>query len=70
MTNLDVLREYWLFLLPLIIAQFALMITALVHIFKHPTYRFGSRAMWIAIVVLFQMIGPIVYFVFGRGEDD
>nr|NLJ03118.1 PLDc_N domain-containing protein [Bacillota bacterium] len=46
------------------------MITALVHIFKHPTYRFGSRAMWIAIVVLFQMIGPIVYFVFGRGEDD
>ncbi len=66
---MDVLREYWLFLLPLIIAQFVLMITALVHIFKHPDYRFGSRAMWIVIVVLFQMVGPIVYFVFGRGED-
>ncbi len=64
------LQEYWPFLVPLIVAQFGLMITALVHVLKHPRYKFGSRALWIPVVVLFQIIGPVVYFVFGRGEDD
>lgn len=63
------LQEYWPFLLPLIAAQLVLMITALVHILRHPNYKFGSRALWIPVVVLFQIIGPVIYFVFGRGDD-
>ena len=66
---METLQEYWPFLLPLIIAQFGLMITALVHVLKHPTYKFGSRALWIPVVVLLQIIGPVIYFVFGRGDD-
>ncbi|HKM43338.1 MAG TPA: PLD nuclease N-terminal domain-containing protein [Limnochordia bacterium] len=67
--DVEILQEYWPFLLPLIIAEFGLMITALVHVLRHPTYKFGSRALWILIVVLLQIIGPIVYFIFGRSED-
>ena len=66
---MDVLQEYWPFLLPLIIAQLGLMLAALVHIFRHDKYRFGTRALWVVIVVLFQMIGPVAYFIVGRGED-
>lgn len=63
------LIKYLPFLAPIIVAELILVITALVHIFKHPNYRFGNKIMWVLIVVLFQIIGPIIYFVVGRGED-
>ncbi|MFT8842365.1 MAG: PLDc N-terminal domain-containing protein, partial [Schleiferilactobacillus harbinensis] len=41
----------------------------LIHVLRHPHYRFGNKVLWIIIVVVFQIIGPIVYFAFGRGDD-
>lgn len=61
--------EYLPFLIPLIIIQLTLQIFALVHVLKHPNYRFGNKTIWILIVVLGQIIGPIVYFAFGRGDQ-
>ncbi len=55
-------------LMPLIILQFALMIGALVHIFRHHTYRVGNRLIWVLVVVLINFIGPIMYFIFGKGK--
>ena len=66
---MDLLIEYWPFLIPLVIVGVALAITALIHIIKHPTYRFGNKTMWVLIVLFIQIIGPIVYFIFGRGEQ-
>jgi len=37
------LKEYLPFLIPLVIAQYALAITALVHVLRHPRYRFGIK---------------------------
>lgn len=67
-TDNALLMEYWPFLLPLIILQFGLAIFAVIHVIKHPHYRFGNQVMWILIVLFIQFIGPVVYFVFGRGE--
>lgn len=64
-----VLRENLPLLIPIIIAQLALAITALVHVLKHPHYRFGNKVMWVLIVLIIQTIGPIAYFIFGRGEE-
>ena len=69
MNNTEIFSEYWPFLIPLIILQFALMITAVVHILKHPRYRLGNRTLWLIVVVLFLMVVPILYFAIGRGED-
>jgi hypothetical protein len=69
MSSLEVLREYLPFLGPLIILQIVLALTALVHVLKHPRYRFGNKIMWIIIVLFVNIIGPVVYFVFGRSED-
>jgi hypothetical protein len=66
---MEILREYLPFLVPLIIAQLALGITAIVHVLKHPRYRFGNKPIWVLIVLFINIIGPVVYFVFGRGED-
>ena len=56
-------------LLPVIILEFILAITALIHVIKHPNYRFGNKAIWIIVVWFIQIIGTIFYFIFGRGEE-
>ena len=66
---MNVLIKYMPLLIPLIITQFTLAIIALIHVLRHPHYRFGNKVMWILIVLLGQMLGPIIYFVFGRGEE-
>ena len=66
---MDVLVKYWPFLILLVLAELVLAITALVHVLKHPYYRFWSKPVWVLIVLLVQIIGPIAYFVFGRGEE-
>lgn len=59
-------------LLPVIsllaIVQLGLMIFAIVHAVTHPRFRFGNLTIWIIIIVLLNTIGPILYFVIGRGE--
>jgi len=56
-------------LIPLLVLELGLMIFALVNIVKRKRVRGGSKALWIIIVVLFQLIGPIIYFAFGREEE-
>lgn len=56
--------------IPLILLEVGLMIAALIHVLRHPHYRFGNRLMWILVVVLLQIIGPIIYFVFGREDEN
>lgn len=69
--NIDIseLIKYLPFLIPIAIIELGLAITALVHVLKHPDYRFGNKVMWVLIVLCVQIIGPVVYFVFGRGEE-
>jgi hypothetical protein len=66
---MEMLKEYLPFLIPIIAVELILMVTALVHVLKHPHYRFGNQVIWILLVVFVQIIGPVIYFVFGRGED-
>jgi len=61
--------EYLPFLIPLVIAELALAIVALVHVLKHPKYRFGNKAIWIVVVLFVQFVGPVIYFTLGRGEE-
>lgn len=68
-TSLEVLQEYLPVLLPLVIVELVLMVTALVHVLKHNTYRFGNKVMWAIIVVVIQIFGPVIYFVCGRGDE-
>ncbi len=67
---MDILKEYIVLILPLFLIQFTLAITALVHVLRHPVYRFGNKLIWSLVVIIFGFIGPIVYFVFGRGDEE
>jgi drug/metabolite transporter (DMT)-like permease len=65
---MDQLMKYLPLLVPLIVIQLGLMIIALVDILRREKTR-GPKWLWILIVVLGEMIGPILYFVVGREEE-
>ena len=62
--------QYLPFLIPVLLIELALALTALIHVLRHPHYKFGNKVLWIVVVLLFQIVGPIVYFLVGRGEDE
>ena len=66
----DKIIEYLPVLIPLVIIQFALMITALVHAVKHPKYKTGNMIIWILVILFVNIIGPVLYFIIGRGEAE
>lgn len=63
------LKEYLPFIIPLVAVQLVLGIAALIHVLRHPRYRFGNKAMWALVVLLINFIGPILCFTIGRGEE-
>lgn len=58
--------ELILYLLPVIIIQLTLMVYALVDVVKRERVRGGNKALWIVVIVLINIIGPIVYLAWGR----
>ena len=66
---MDNIMEYLPFLIPLVIAEFALFGYTLYHILTHKTYKRGNRTLWLIItIVLMNFVGPILYFLLGK-ED-
>ena len=56
------------FLIPVFILELALLIIALVDIIKREHVTGDNKVIWILVIVLINIIGPIVYLVFGRKE--
>ena len=63
------LEEILPLLVPLIILQLALMIIGLYDLTRPDRHvRGGNKAVWAVVIVVFQMVGPLAYFLVGR-ED-
>lgn len=63
------LQEYLPFLIPLAVIQLGLMLASLIHVLRHDTYRFGNRLLWIVVCLVVGIIGPVLYFAIGRGDE-
>jgi hypothetical protein len=68
MDNLDTFTEILPFFIPLLILQLALMIVALVDLIKRQRVRGDNKVLWALLIVLVNIIGPVVYLIFGREE--
>jgi len=68
--SLATLKQYLVFLIPLALIEVGLMVAALIHIFTHKTYKMGNRWIWVPVVILFNIIGPVLYFVLGRSDEE
>ena len=61
--------EFLPFIIPLVIAELALLIYTLRHILTHNSYKRGNRTLWLIITIVgMEFIGPILYFLLGK-ED-
>lgn len=59
-----------LVLLPIIILQLALQIAAILDLKKRKNVVGGNKLVWLLVIVLGELLGPVVYFVFARKEDE
>jgi hypothetical protein len=67
-TPLEKFLELLPFIIPLVLLQLTLMIVALVDLMRREKTRGLPKWAWALVIVLGELIGPIIYFVFGR-ED-
>ena len=56
------------FLIPLFLIQVALMVIALVDLFKRENMKTNTRLVWVFVIILINVIGPIVYLLAGRKD--
>lgn len=68
--NFEDLKEYLPFIIPLLVLQLGLMLAALISILKHKKYKTGNRALWVILSLLVSIIGPILYFVLGKTDEE
>ena len=67
---MEQLMEFLPFLIPLVIAEFALFGYTLYHILTHDTYKRGNRTLWLVITIVFMnFVGPILYFLLGKEDS-
>ena len=66
---MDALLEMLPLLIPILVLDAVLAVVAALHVLRHLHYRFGNKAFWLVVVVVFLLIGPITYFVVGRVEE-
>ncbi len=55
-------------LIPVAILEIGLLVWALLDLIRRKHVK-GNKIVWIIVIVLINVIGPIVYFLFGRGEE-
>ena len=58
------------FLIPLLILEIALIAFALYDLTRpERRVRGGSKVLWAVVIVIFQLLGPLLYFLVGREES-
>ena len=63
-----ILRELLPLLIPIVLLQLALILFALIDLSRRPKVN-GPKWIWAIIIIGFNFIGPIVYFLIGRREE-
>jgi hypothetical protein len=68
--ELALLKQWIPLLIPLMIIQLGLMVAAVYDLAKRPPEQVkGAKIVWLAVIVLVNYIGPIIYFVIGRTDE-
>ncbi|QUL99404.1 MAG: PLDc_N domain-containing protein [Candidatus Fermentithermobacillus carboniphilus] len=65
MTLSEILKMFW----PLLLIQLALMVASLVDLRKRQKVRYLSKPAWVLVCIFLNTLGPVLYFLVGRGEE-
>jgi hypothetical protein len=58
-----------LIIAPIILIEIGLAIAAMVDLVRRKKVAGDNKLLWGAVILFIGIIGPIVYFIFGRKED-
>jgi hypothetical protein len=56
------------YLLPIFVLQLALIVIALIDLARRERTK-GPKWVWVLVILFVNLIGPIIYFVFGREDE-
>jgi hypothetical protein len=59
--------EFLPFIIPLVLLQLTLMIVALVDLIRREKTH-GPKWVWVLVIILGEIIGPVIYLIFGRKD--
>ncbi len=62
----DILKILW----PVLLLQVILQVIALINLKNRKQVRFHNKWIWVAIIILGEILGPIAYFLFRGNEDE
>lgn len=62
-----VVPEWLILVIPIVILQLVLVVVGLMDLARRERTK-GPKWMWALIILFIGVIGPVVYFVFGREE--
>lgn len=65
--NTQDLAELMPLLVPLLVVQIILLGAALIDLVPRSQTR-GPKWVWFIVVIAFSILGPVMYFIFGRDE--
>jgi len=68
MDGFETISDMLPYLIPLLILELVLLVVALVDLLNRQNVR-GDKMLWVVLIVFVGIIGPIVYFIFGRRKD-
>ena len=58
----------WGLIAPLLVIQLILVVVALIDLSKQAETK-GPKWVWLLVILLGNIFGPIIYFIFGRSKD-
>lgn len=61
--------EFLPILIPLVLLQLVLLVTAIMHLVKNDRLTQQNKLIWALVIIFVNIIGPIIYLIFGRKED-
>jgi hypothetical protein len=66
--ELEQLRQLIPLLIPVLLVELGLLAVALIDLARREQTR-GPKWVWLLVILFISLIGPVDYFVAGRGEE-
>lgn len=68
MKNIELILKLLPLLIPIVLIELGLMIYCLIDLVKREKTN-GPRWIWVLVIVLVNIIGPIIYLIAGHKDD-
>lgn len=64
--NMELANIPWSLIIPIIILQLILQVASLISLVRSDGVQRGNKMIWVIIIVVGSMLGPILYWTLGR----